>query len=419
MIRRVVSRYLARMAVVTQPFDAARVRKIQNDVELVLKNYDRLETAKDYERLVSYLIPWNHKLDKDLKAVARYLQDALMRDPEVKDIDKQLNLWRTKLRPLWLINSRIFPPSWEYWGTGSSATHARIMWREELLEALQGLPGVVKFLEGLRKRRKVVPETPDVTERNMLLAGFDTSVVGFDSDDPKHVAALDRVQDALKVYQAKANRALPELIRKKVPLILRFDVETILGAAGQLGDDTLVIFPLNNQSVRQTVYTLAHEMAHRLGMELISHKARVFWNAAIKGDWGNLDLRDVLKSWKGQPFWEWFAHLRTEDPILYLQIDALTSGYAKTLPKELLDNWTIEGIEAYLAKGGNPVVRVPQTPITGYSSANPDEAFAEAVALVVTYGPKALHPKVLSWLHDTLPGELKVAANAPARSGVR
>lgn len=96
---------------------------------------------------------------------------------------------------------------------------------------------------------------------------------------------------------------------------------------------------------------------------------------------------------------------------MYLQVDSLSMGHLK-LPKELAENFTREGIESYLANGGNPKFSVPQTPITGYAATNPDEAFAEAVSMAVTYGPRAVHPKVREWLSIVLPGQFKTAVRA-------
>jgi hypothetical protein len=100
---------------------------------------------------------------------------------------------------------------------------------------------------------------------------------------------------------------------------------------------------------------------------------------------------------------------KTKDPIFYLQFEGLLFGNIK-LPKQLTDNFTRDTVKTYLEGGGNPMVRVPQTPITAYGSTNPDEAFAEAVSMVITYGPQAVHEKVRYWLNVVLPGQFKASS---------
>jgi len=78
-------------------------------------------------------------------------------------------------------------------------------------------------------------------------------------------------------------------------------------------------------------------------------------------------------------------------------------------------NWLFaDGIRKYLDDGGDPVVRVPTNPITGYSGKNSDEAFCEALGNLVAYGPKAVPDVVLGMLRSVLGGGVKIASRVAA-----
>jgi len=405
LINRVAVRYLS--SALLTPFKGQDLLRLKKQMEDLADNYNRIDTEEKYENLWTYLRPWIKRVNNEYRTVMRSLRDLAESDPSVKNVNRQLVIWHKKLAPWVTALAQLDLPFWEKW---NSDPDLRRYWRSKLLGAASQLPEVATWLDTLLKRKKLNVGIPDDSERNMHLEGFDATLIGFDENDPEHVNALDLIKEGFRVYRAKAARMMPDLVRKKLPLVLFFNVKDILGSAGSAGDGHLDLYPLNISSVTQVVHTISHEMAHHFSIELIPHSARAFWIAAIKGDWGDLDLNDVLRAWpKGQPDWELNQTLREKDPILYLQLDALTSGYSGTLPKKLLENWSRESIEQYLAEGGNPKVRVPQTPITGYASLNPEEAFAEAVSMVVTYGPRAVHPKIRHWLQIALPGQFKEA----------
>lgn len=387
------------------PFDGQYLLRLKKQIEDLSENYNRVNSEKEHERLFSHLTLWNKKLRSDYNAVSRFLRDSVMEDPTVKNAERQISAYYKKLAPWSSAIDDVYLPSWTTWNEDFTV---RLDWKRKLLKAASELPDIAKWLDAQVKKKKVQITIPDDSERSMHLEGFDTALVGFDENDPEHVKALDLVREGLRMYKERATRVMPDLVRKKLPLVLRFDVQGLLGNAGQADSKSLDIYPLNIHSKAELVHTVSHEMAHHFAMDLISHSARAFWIAAIKGDWADLDLNDVLRAWpKGQAEWDWSQSLRGKDPILYLQIEALTSGHSGTLPKQLLENWSRESIEQYLAEGGNPKVRVPTNPITAYASFSPDEAFAEAVSMLITYGPRAVLPQVREWLRIALPGQFR------------
>lgn len=398
---RVAARHIAK----TAPFTPDRVQQVIRDLETFLKNLDRIDDPQDHDRLRVIINDWGNKLRAESDALFRYLQNLAISDPKVKSVDRQMVVYHKQLRPLSLASSVIRLPSQEYWYDRD----VRYRWRDDVIKVVRDLPEVAKFLDSLRKRKKIVPEVPDASTQNMNVDGFPAKLTGFDQDDPEHVTAFHKLRSALKEYRRACARVFPALARRTLPLDLRFDVKSLLAPAGQYGNEAITLNVLNLGDVRHVIYTLAHEMGHHFGISLLSHGARAFWIQMYKGDWGSLDLREILQAWPShQNSFEWENDLKRSNPILYLQLQSLLGGHVK-LPKPLQDNWSREAVERYLAEGGNPTVKVPQTPITAYGSTNPDEGFAEAVALLVAYGPQALHPQIRQWLEIALPGELRTA----------
>lgn len=400
--------YDRRLAAAT-PFDAERLEGIQRDVETFLQNYDRVQTEQDFDRLFRATVVWRKKLDRDYRAVERFLRDAAMNDPKVKDLDRQLNIWRKKLHPLWEVRHAINPTNWEHWNADPPWSGKR-KWRNELQQALKGFPAMIKWLTGLGKRRKIRPVTQDVTERNFSVDGFPAMAIGFDPDDPKHVKALANLRTGLKHFKSQAQRYMPILLKKMVPMVLHFNVEDLPGRQGQLGDGNINVYPLNISKPVNFVHTVAHELAHHHHHNIIPHQAWAAWIKLFRGDFGNLDLNEVLAKWPvGSPDLDWFK-LRTEDPVLYIQMWALSAGHIKAVPPQLKDDWRRENIQRYLDEGGNPNLRVPMSPTTPYGASKPEEAFAEAVGMLVAYGPRAVHPTVRRWLQVVMPGVVKLGS---------
>ena len=103
--------------------------------------------------------------------------------------------------------------------------------------------------------------------------------------------------------------------------------------------------------------------------------------------------------------------LMREDPILHIQLSTLMNdpGYSRVA------DWLFaSGIRKYLDAGGNPIIRVPTNPITGYAGKNSDEAFCEALGNLVGYGPKAVPDAVLKMLRSVLGGGVRVASRVAA-----
>jgi hypothetical protein len=155
--------------------------------------------------------------------------------------------------------------------------------------------------------------------------------------------------------------------------------------------------------------TLAHEMGHHIFQSVLSKEAEKLWYALIRGDYGDIDLRELLQKWPENIKWshDFSDSIRESDPILSLQVSTVWEGYQ---PGGMMGQ-SIDKREDFqrMLDNGETRLRVPSTPITGYAGKNAEEAFCETVGMLVTYGPRAVHEKIRSWLDVVLPGQVRLA----------
>jgi hypothetical protein len=69
----------------------------------------------------------------------------------------------------------------------------------------------------------------------------------------------------------------------------------------------------------------------------------------------------------------------------------------------------VKDLIEYLDTGGDPVISVHTKPISGYANKNPEEAFCEAIGLLVAFGPRTVDEQVQSWLKEIVPS-LRIAS---------
>lgn len=206
---------------------------------------------------------------------------------------------------------------------------------------------------------------------------------------------MGEFQQALKLYKQRAAIRVPLLLKKKVPFRILFGR---MGGGSYNGGE--ITIHLGGTDLNGIVHTIAHEMGHHLWNRVLSGAAKKRWEAFIQGDYGTLDLREIVIP--GEKDHDTAIRLRKKDPILYLQWLAI-------LESSIWRFYRVRSIQEYLDQGNTPVLRVPKTPITGYAAKRPDEAFCEALGLLIGYGPKALLPKIRALLQIVLP-EVRMAS---------
>lgn len=400
-LRRIVSRYLQAVSV---PFNSVQVLQLKRDLETWVQNVDRITTEEDYRRVEKAISVWSDLKRKEYQAVGKFLYDISGQAPNP---ERQMNIWRKKITPIFDASTSIHLPPWEIW---NAEKYRRQQWAQKLQAIADKLPDVAKFLDNLRKQKKIVPTITTIEEQRINLEGLPVVTIGFDPDDPQHQEAFDVVRDGLRAYRSKA-KVLPILLTHPAPIFLRFDVTASLGGAmGSGGNNNITLYPFNvaYKGARQVPQVIAHEMGHFVWSNVLSSQDEDFWRIAITRDLKDLDLRDLLKQWPSEKsLYRWLTDIRLSDPVLSLQLEALQTPSNPNI-RQLNKYWERlddrEGIEAYLADGGTPTIKVPKTPISGYATTNAQEAFCEALGNLVAFGPATIHPQVLSWLKTILPG---------------
>jgi hypothetical protein len=255
------------------------------------------------------------------------------------------------------------------------------------------------FESAYRKPLQVtLPEVENVT-----LEGFKLVFKGFDGSEANE-ESLSTLKEGLKIYRQRAAKVAPVLLAKQLPMECEFKSTVDKGgeyhSSGYL---TLYMSSFTNKGPKWAVQVMAHEMGHHIFRNL-SADTKQFWHQTVSGDFGDLDLRVLLDSWpEGAWAFEMTEKLGGTDPILALQIDAIShdTSYSNLQTKEDFQKLYDSGVRT---------LRAPMHPITGYANKNPEEAFCEALALLVAHGPQAVHEKVRWWLRVALPGQIRIAS---------
>jgi hypothetical protein len=158
-------------------------------------------------------------------------------------------------------------------------------------------------------------------------------------------------------------------------------------------------------NAHEFVYGLSHEIAHDFGLKLLPAGKWRLWEDSLNNDLGDLDLGTVLKLWpEGQPLEAFWKGLKADQPKLYLQLSGIIQNWNKSAPRWLVEDPSRENFEKASKQGVK--IKVPNNPITSYATSTADEAFAEAVAMMVTNGPGAIPTVVRSWLNVIFEGQL-------------
>jgi hypothetical protein len=234
----------------------------------------------------------------------------------------------------------------------------------------------------------------------MNLAGFQVRI--YDAKGLEGKIAFAKA--GLEKYKERAQAYAPILLQHQVPINIYPNKSH--GDAEASYDPTTKTISLwewatiSSRRINRLVWVLAHEMGHHVFKTVLNNSQRDLWERVIKGDYKDLDFRDVVKMMRpGEDISDFIKRIENEDPILQLQLETL---WYNPSTKDL-ELFSIRDIIKYLEKGGNPMVRVPTTPISQYAAMNPEEAFCEAIGVLVGLGPQGLHEKVRALLRIMIP----------------
>lgn len=414
---RVAERYAGQIVHINDPW----VDKMRKDFLTLMKNIPRVKDYKTAIELKEAMNRWAQFFNEVF--FERFLNKSLKYDNTIRE-DVRAYIDRKLRKPAWDLYIEMSLPiarADDFWSEDARFRQferevrpwnqrirrkAQVFWRE--------LRDAILYYEDpehkIRYRGEDEPpslqaEVP-IQERQVL-EGFQVIMKGYEDDEWRR-ETLGAIRAGLRIYRRNAKQRLPILLQKQLPVIVEF--EATLDKGGEYnhnGTITLYASSVSGKGPNWAAHVMAHEMGHHLWRSYLSGGAQEFWRTAIKGDYGSLDIQKLVDNWPGDAWaFEFPKLLGTTNPLLALQVDALSHDPAYSSGREGLQSK--EDFQKLLDRG-ETTLRVPKTPITGYANKNPEEAFCEAIGLLVSYGPRAVHKKVRSWLDIVLPGQVKLA----------
>ncbi len=410
MANKVVSRYLTAKKA---PFNTEYIKLLRKEFLTLMKN---AKVIKDYKHAMAWrevMVHWRERFDdlvytRLVEVIGNLpLQYEWVSRDEAKKWEKYV---QTETWDLHINLSIPISRTDDYWSEGARFSQFQTdlkKWdgrvRRASRKAWKALEGFVSWYRHTTSHEPFI-DAPSSEQVN--LEGFQVLVKDYNGSDMA-VEALGRFKQSLKNYKKRAQAVLPLLLQQQLPMA--FDYKKGLSTAGEYRGRYIDINPKASytESVDKMTKTIAHEMGHHLWRTSLSGEARQFWEKLIYGNYGKLDLRDVLKRYGSERSFSDNDRIRREDPILYLQIDGLYTSYKHVF----LDGGAIlsmDDLREYLEEGGQAIWSVHGKPITGYAHKNPEEAFCEVIGMLVAYGPRAVLPEVRSWIRVVLP-QIKVA----------
>ncbi len=405
---RIVNRHLfARWLIRCEAtFDASTITKLRADFLLLLKNAEKVKNYAQAQTFATAVRTYRTYVEDVLRSLTRTLEN------------EGESAWAKKLlKDTWGLVSGLRVPIGEH-GSTSQRKYDPDETPESYFAAYQGK--AKKWAEKLKREARTawasledyVTHTTGgaktfkrSTDEQIEIEGITIILRGFGMHDAAHDQdQLNRFRAELKHYARRAKRVLPLLLTKKLPIVLDFNCG--LDAGGHYERDRIFVCFTNTIALAHIV---AHEMGHHLWRSFLSEDAQTFWTAAIRADYGTLDLQDLLDAWPSQykdstlGFFD-NKELALSDPTLYLQANIyFFPPIERQEPKYRTKDELAAGIQQLKAEGLPTTIVVPKNPITAYATKNPEEAFCEALGLLVAYGPRTVPATTRGWLQMILP----------------
>ena len=251
--------------------------------------------------------------------------------------------------------------------------------------------------------------------RPYRLAGFDVALVG-DAQVPGAGDFVRRFERILRVLRERLDRVMPGAAALFCPIVLVWGAGYDARLMGQYfpASEVIEMYPEGLEGVRDdgVVAAVAHEGGHHLWRRVLDSAARAEWAAFVEQSLVTLDLATLRAAWEtaqamvGEPLslLEVAQVLRAHDPRLALQVESLLN-----LPDApWRPDVTLAELDAAASRTSPKVLR---DPITAYARKNAQDAFCEALALLVGYGGHTLPGDVRQWLRVVVPALRTERAN--------
>ena len=233
----------------------------------------------------------------------------------------------------------------------------------------------ITWYEGLHKK----PVEVDIpSEDKTVLEGFQLTMLGFKEGDEHNGKELAVFKEGLRLYRRRASAVAPVLLQKQLPVEVEF--KATLDKGGEYHSAGYITFYASSALSRGpewVAHAMAHEMGHHLFKTYLSQDARDFWTQTIKGDFGDLDIKELLEKWPGDIWAQFPEKIGDTDP----------SWPSRLMISTIVPSASRRGGREASARG-QKTLRT-QAPPTGYANKNPEEAFCETIGLLSrTGGPR-------------------------------
>jgi len=389
-------------------FDSSAVRKLRKDYLLLMRNLDRVTSARAYENFKAgvrtfalhvmkvFVGDWGGGDDRNPTKTALYKLGASDHDIEYVTslVNKAVYTFEYELTSTM--------PDWYKWSAttrpGAKNTDA-VRWRKRADRAARkmwsDLESASRHFQKIGQGRTAVVGQ---SEEKFEVAGINVRVLGEPLLYPK--AFMSGMKDAAE----RLKRTLPWAWQYRLPVAVRdLDIDTGGRYNRRRPGTTYVDMSRYLRSPRAVSKVYVHEMGHHLFKQL-GREAQEAWNAAVRSDSVDLNIRKLLDEWPDDELslLGYSDKVKKSDPTLSLQLTAILAGWAKPQAHR-------KGDLESLLRSGTTSIRVPAHPVTAYSAKNPEEAFCEALMGIVSFGSHAVHPLVKSLLRRVLGSRLKLS----------
>jgi hypothetical protein len=384
--------------------DVAQFRK---DFLTLMKNEKRVRNYDEARTWAELMNAWSNGMEQFVfKDVVRAIKQIDTADWIKKDWENVVK------KDLWslVVGARV-PLNYigDYWSKERSFADMQDRmkkWSSRVRrEARQAWKTLSEFLEWYETNKEKEFEVERPEREKVTIEGFTVLIEpdpDFEVSVPQYVGYLKEV---LKRFNANAAKRAPILLKYKLPLEYDFTCDLNLGGRYNSGR-SITICPLGMREINNGVHIVAHEHGHHI-WTTIGGAAQKRWELMIKGHTTEIDLRDVLLEYPTErAFWN-SDQVKAKDPVLYLQLKGLTSVHGLGLGRGILSR---DELQEFISKSG-PKVKVSVKPITGYASKNSEEAFCEALGLLVAYGPSTVPEEVRYVLSHIMPRGVKVSSS--------
>ena len=397
--------------------DLALIEKLRKDFLTLMKNIPRV---KDYKTAIELYEAFRIYSGRFKELFFEYfLNRDFKYDTDVSESDR--HWYDKKLRKTgWDFYIELSPPisySDDYYSEGARFAdfeRERARWSNRVKDKARAFWSDMRtFFEWYERVFQKTEYTTSVPNEDQVeFDGFHIIMEGFDQNDERSWNYFERFKQGLKIFRRRAEQVLPIMLRKMIPIRVIAWHRNLDEGGRYLGPSQPLEYTLDaffdSKNPQVVAQVLAHEMGHHLYQTYLSEQDRHYWDDNIRGDYETIDLQKLLEQWPSpMTYADSFADsIRDSDPDLSLAVEA--AHWSKVTGRSGFE--TREEAEQLLAEGTK--FYAPKNPITAYANKNSEEAFCEAVGMLVGYGPHTVHDVVKHWLSVILPG-VRTASRSP------